>query len=296
MQTAPPLAAVAGRTPHLDPAIRLSILIPAYNYPAGVDRILKAVCPLPVGVEVIVMDDSASSDVADTVGRFRDANLSYQRNVPAKGAVPNWNSLLDAARGTYVMLCHHDELPLGNDFAARLVSALDRKAPDVLLLDLVLLDASLSHPRRHVPRLYRDAILRYCPGYLFARNLIGPTATIVARRDLYPRFDTRLKWMVDVDAYYRLRQRTKAWRTSRSLVIGSVQGGHRSITQTLQKDLTQIEGVERSLLTASHPEAAIWINLSSKPVIGRGEVLFRALMHSIQWVIDCISPPKGPLA
>ena len=79
----------------------LSILIPAYNYADGVRRIVQPL--LSEGrtdIEIVVHDDSTDDRVEAAIAELAafHSYLRYTRNVPAKGAVGNWNGLLQNAQ------------------------------------------------------------------------------------------------------------------------------------------------------------------------------------------------------
>src|SRR6266446_10026845 len=92
----------------------LSILIPTYDYPEGVVRILRCLTPrLQDDVEIIISDDSPTSAVAESVAPFLDAcdKIKYTHNARALGPCANWNALLERAAGEYCLLLHHDDIP-----------------------------------------------------------------------------------------------------------------------------------------------------------------------------------------
>jgi glycosyltransferase involved in cell wall biosynthesis len=251
--------------------------------------------PVPPNVEVIIFDDTTNYDVKKVADKYPSRNITYQKNAAAKGAIANWNSLLDSAQGEFVMLLHHDELPLGDDFLKHLLATLQDTSNDVLVMNVRLLDPTMSSIRRHVPGALRDFVIRWVPGYFFCRNVIGPTAALIVRRTAYPKFDAQLKWLVDVDMYYRLRNTTKRWQTIRDVEIGSVQGDNTSITQTLQNDLKQLEQIERLQLSAQYPEASFWINLKQKPLVGTLEAIAWGSFRVIQIALSSVRKRKGPL-
>lgn len=271
---------------------QLSILIPAFNYSKGVERILQALTPLPPRVELIVSDDSTDTSVMDIVGKYATENVVYKKNIPAKGAVTNWNDLLGSAKGEFLILLHHDELPLGPKFLNRLLAVLRHTSKDVLMMDVLLLNGSLAPIRRHVPRALRDFVIRYVPGYLFCRNVIGPTASLVVRKASFPPFDTTLKWLVDVELYYRLRQNTKGWTTLREFEIGSVQGDHETITHSIQSQLNDLEQTERTRLRAAHPDASFWINLPGNPLSGTLEAVVWGSFRVVQIALSELRTQK----
>lgn len=262
----------------------LSILIPAFNYSKGIERILKSITPLPQGVELIIADDSTDDAVRIVVEKFAEKNILYKKNVPARGAVANWNFLIGCAKGEFIILLHHDELPLGSNFLCRILASLRRTSADVLLMDVLLLNKSLVPIRRHVGPLLRHFVIRFVPGYLFCRNVIGPTAALVVRKNVYPTFDTNLKWLVDVEMYYRLRQNTKNWTALRGFEVGSIQGEHETITYSLRNELKDLEQAERGRLDATYRQASFWISLQSNPLGGACETAVWAGVRAVQIV------------
>jgi glycosyltransferase involved in cell wall biosynthesis len=239
----------------------LSVLLPAYRYPEGVHRILSLLQPLPFAdCELIVLDDSPDDEVEQEVVRWCSATgiqVAYQRNRPALGAAANWNALLDKARGQYCLLLHHDEFPLGDNFVVNLIQEL-RKEPDVdvIILDCVLIDPRNRRCRRHLPTWLRAFVVNRFPQYLFRRNVIGPTSAMVIRRMLYPRFDERLRWLIDVDVYVRLFRVTKRLRFCPQIRVGSILGRADSITAGLWLGPVRGEPILHSILRVC--EAVCW--------------------------------------
>lgn len=242
----------------------LSILVPTYRYAEGVCRILACLYPIPIeDCELIVFDNSPDDEIEGIVARWRLATgmpVTYQSNQPSLGAVANWNKLLDAARGEFCLLLHHDEFPLGEYFVKDLINTLRQSADmDACLLDCILVDPQSHRNRRHVPTWLRALLLKYFPHYLFRRNIIGPTSALVVRRSLYPRFDERLRWLVDVDVYVRLLKVTKCLRMCPKVQMGSILNRSDSITARLGSSIPQLELEERKYLLSLNPDAGIWL-------------------------------------
>ena len=239
-------------TPSQDFLPWLSVLIPSYEYAAGVDRILETLASQrPPGVECIVRDDSRSSDVQDIVNahiRRQDvAGLPYVRSSEPKGAVNNWNALIAMARGEYIVLMHHDEAPLGPDFYATLCRELHADGgADVLVLGCMVGHESGTHLRRHMPAAIQSLLISVLgSGYLLRRNFIGPPSVLVMRRSACPTFDARLKWLVDVDWMHRAMQTaTVRSKVSTQLLVASLQRNGASITSTLRGNLHEIKRKE----------------------------------------------------
>jgi hypothetical protein len=45
--------------------------------------------------------------------------------------------------------------------------------------------------------------------YILRRNFIGPVSSLVIKNNNLPKFDTKLRWLVDVDFYYKLINKKK---------------------------------------------------------------------------------------
>ncbi len=251
------------QSPHGASAPLLSILIPAYRYADGIRRILSLFLPLPAeDCELIIFDDSPDDEVAAIVGGFMDsgAPVSYRHNRPPLGPAANWNALLDAARGEFCLLLHHDEFPLGDCFLGDLVETL-REDPGVdgLMLDCILITSSGGRNRRHLPNWLRAFVVRHSPHYLFRRNVIGPVSGLVVRRTLYPRFDARLSWLIDADVYVRLLKGAKCVRPCPQVHICSVLDHPDSITARLGSAVSQLKHEERAYLRTIHDDVGLWL-------------------------------------
>ncbi len=251
----------------------LSILLPAYRYREGVHRILSLLQPFPLAdCELIISDDSPDDEIEQEVMRCCSATgmqVAYQRNHPALGAAANWNSLLDKARGKYCLLLHHDEFPLSDHFVIDLIQEL-RKDPemDVLILDCLLIDPQNKRCRRHLPTWLRAFVINRFPQYLFQRNVIGPTSSLVIRRTLYPRFDVRLRWLIDVDVYVRLFKVAKGVKLCPKIQVGSILGRADSITTGLGASIPQIAREERTYLQGIHHTISLWLGpAGNEPIL-----------------------------
>lgn len=215
----------------------LSLLVPAYGYPEGLERILDAlVGPAAEGVECLVHDDSpdyATERLVRGHRSFLAGTVQYRRNRPALGAVRNWNSLLAAASGVHVLLMHHDEFPESPGFFAQARGELGRLGnPDLMILGC-LVPSVAGRWRRHMPPLVQRLLLTAAPGHLLRHNTIGPTASLVIRRERVQPFDERLTWLVDVEWAHRMITAQGArWALADARVLSSPKPGG-SITASL---------------------------------------------------------------
>lgn len=268
-----------GSKPHL------SILIPSYNFPAGV---LRIVLPLLAegrsDIEILVHDDSSDDSVEGCMQELSETHpcLSYVRNSPSLGAVNNWNSLLHAAHGTYLILIHHDDFPLTENFATELLTELENNAwPDAILLSCLAYDAACRKIRLCICNPIRSFMVRHWPSYLFTQNVVGPPSVLVVRRELFEGYDPKLKWLVDVEAYYRfLKQQPLSLVLSRIMMVSST-GLSTSITTSIMSNVREITNTELAYIDHKLEK------INCRPLLRRATSLgkFRLALERISWVM-----------
>jgi glycosyltransferase involved in cell wall biosynthesis len=238
----------------------LSVLVPAYNYVSGIDRIVSRRRDGCHQVEYVIHDDSSDDATAALLASGDHDNVSYNRNTGPGNAIANWNGLLERANGQYVVLVHHDEFPsrmaLFEDLAEHLGS-LDGNGADVYLLGLRRLGRNRPWTNKLVPDLLRIWLLRLCPNYLIKRNFIGPSATFVVRRAICPRYDEGLKWLVDVDFYLKTLRRSDTVAGLSAYGIVSEIDRRDSITHSLAPDIAVIRARETAILKTRLIEAGL---------------------------------------
>ena len=246
----------------------LSILIPAYNYALGVRRIVVPL--LSEGrsdIEILVHDDSSDDSVEEAIRELIGSHtcLRYVRNSPALGAVRNWNSLLQNARGKYVILIHHDDFPLSDTFTSDLLGELESHDwPDALILSCLAYDVAHRKVKPCVCNLLRQFIGRHHPAYLFRRNVIGPPSVLVVRRDLFEGYDPALKWLVDMEAYFRFLTAQTRRLAFNPLMIVSSTNLPNAISTTIRSGVKEITETEFAYLEAKFPQRCCWAQFQGK--------------------------------
>jgi glycosyltransferase involved in cell wall biosynthesis len=264
----------------------LSVLIPAFNYPEGVNNILHMISAVSDSqVEVIIGDDSNDYSVFNIVENYVLSNpgkISYKKNLPSLGAVKNWNTLLSRATGKYVILMHHDEFPISQEWISNLLLRLSLpNCPDVILMPCVLHSGMNSMLRIHLPHFFQKLIVTYFPTYLFRRNVFGPTSCLVIRRNIYPIFDENLRWFVDIDMYWRLLASTKSFFVVKDLKIGSISNRKNSITQSIASEVAEIRNAELNYLRKKYSNASIWLDPKKHLVISEAESMLWRIFKSL---------------
>lgn len=244
------------------PKPELSILIPAYNYPAGVLRIVSPI--LAEGrtdIEILIHDDSTDDSVEVCMQTLANLHpgLSYVRNTPALGAIDNWNSLLERARGRYAILIHHDDFPLSETFASDLLDELEKSGwPDAVILSCLAYNVTRKEISACICNPIRSFIAKHMPFYLFRRNVIGPPSVLVVRQELFEGYDSKLKWLVDVEGYFRfLKSRTRRLFFSRLIMVSST-GLPGAISTSIRDNIEEITEAELAHIETKYPEMKRW--------------------------------------
>ncbi len=231
---------------------RFSILIPAYEYPEGISRILDTLATIDaMDFEIIISDDSTTNYIEKIV-QFNElcskGILKYNRNSPGLGAVNNWNYLINSAKSDILVLLHHDEFFNDPNGLYRVVEEIACGRADVVVGKVKLLKNIIGRSVLHFPLFLSRFLIAYFPEYIYFRNFIGPVSCVIFRKNLSINFDENLCWMVDVDFYYRLRLKTKKWLFLDRHEISSIINRPNSITAQIKSNLHTIAQLERNYL------------------------------------------------
>ena len=103
-----------------------TIVIPAYNQ---LPLFQKALCSVlrqeEADYDIIVSDDSSGNEIERYIQELNYTNIHYYRH---QGKVPadNWNDGLKMATGQYLILMHHDEEMVQNDYLKRVRQQMER--------------------------------------------------------------------------------------------------------------------------------------------------------------------------
>lgn len=214
----------------------VSCVIPCYENLQLFSRCLVSILTQEgVDLEVIVSDDSRTSEIANFVSTLEPhfPALRYFPGTRSGNPVENWNRGLDAARGRYCVVIHHDEFFLSSDVLAQAISSMEAEQNDVVIGRVAVLG-----PSRHglVPR----ALLKGAPLWMmFIVSAVGPTACVIYRRSLGLRFNPKLVQLVDIEFYFRLLKAARGVCYSDVLSVGSLVHGA-SITARIDPHRLQV--------------------------------------------------------
>lgn len=180
---------------------KFSIIIPTYEHTELLERALQSVITQNlVDWEVIISDDSISNDVKDYVESLRDERISYLKHNKGVTAAENWNFGMQAAKGDYMILMHHDEAFTVSTQLQCIAQAFETGVQVVVSNIEIEKDGKTSKGR---PRWLKKLALRN-PSLLLLCNAIGPTACMAFRQERKQPFNSQLSWLVDAEWYYRM--------------------------------------------------------------------------------------------
>lgn len=279
----------------------LSVLVPAYNYPDGIERILSR---LPFSerqdFECVIFDNSSNEQVAKLAQSKCEVyeNFRFQHFIPSTTAVDNWNGLLNSANAEYVMLLHHDEFFASSAGFIELLHHLRNESPDMVLLNLRKYHIKQGWSHLHLPYFLRALLLKSAPRYLLHHNFIGPTATIVVSRSLVNPFDSKLKWLIDVGWFLGLLNTARRISFLPNVSIMTGVDDHLTLTKSLDGQISQLIQSETAYLKAEHEANGGESNTNFKSFYFRfidrpAWCLLRVVM--MPWVLCSLRRYKDPL-
>jgi len=227
-------------------------LIPAYEYPEGISRILDGLINVDAtAFEIIISDDSSTDRIENLVESHdlaRKGVIKYHRNSLGLGAVNNWNHLISSANSEILVLLHHDEFFLAPGEFYRAVNEISSGKSDVVVGRVKLLKNEGQRSVTHFPLFLSRLLISIIPEYIYCRNFIGPVSCLIFRKSLSVFFDINLRWFVDVDFYYRLRLKTKEWLFLDYHSVCSIINRPASISRQIKPELKEISEAERNYL------------------------------------------------
>lgn len=264
----------------------LSILIPTYNYKIGIERIFYFFDSIDwEKSEVLIYDNSPNIEtkgyVEQQIANNPRFKINYRLNNPATGPAENWNNLLQDAKGEYCLMLHNGEFPAEVDFFEKLIAKLENQNPDIAIMNCILADLETKTINYHLPIWFKSIVFKHFPKYIFKTNVIGPTSALIVKRKNYALFDTNLKWLLDVDSYYRSIEASLNKNLFLDLDIISVVNKTETLTSNLGDQISMVEMSERKYLHKKYNNI-IWnqeaVSLFQLMVIF-GNKLFFKLLH-----------------
>ena len=220
---------------------KVSICIPAYQAPDLLRRALQSIFVQSYeNYEVIITDDSSNNSIQDIIKEFEtDSRLKYYRNSERKGSPNNWNEAVKYATGEYIKLLHHDDWLSEKDSLYKFVKMLD----DNPNADFAFCSSAAYGPDEkllfvHRPSKKQLSQLLKNPDYLFPENFVGAPSATIYRKRTNLKFDSRTKWVVDIDLYISLLRKNKTFVYCQEPLICIMTGSADQVTALCENDRT----------------------------------------------------------
>ena len=208
-----------------------SIVLPCYNDLSLLKTALSSVLHQKgIDYEIVITDDSQDDSIEQYIQSLSHDDIHYYRHQQGVSASDNWNAGLQKVSGKYVILIHHDEEMVQDDYLKR-ISLLMSKGADVVISQVSVVLNRQEKRQSLLCRWLKTFVCKH-PACLFLINVIGPCACLTIRQEHLQDFNRNLRWLVDVEWYYRML-RGKMFLIDKSLTIRSHHGHQGQITQSL---------------------------------------------------------------
>lgn len=235
---------------------KVSICIPTYNQVKYLKRTIESVLNQTyTDYEIIITDDSPTDIVFDLVQEYKSEKIVYYKNQVPLGSPENWNEAIRLSKGDYIKVLHHDDYFTFTDSLEGFVDLMDNSPNAVFGFSSSVVDL-IDRKKRwiHSPTSEDLANLKENPYCLFFKNFIGAPSATIFRRSSNIYFDKKLKWVVDLEFYYRILANNEFVFNQRELI--TTVGDNNNITNEC-KDNKNIEIKEYLYLYNSIPFKSI---------------------------------------
>lgn len=189
----------------------VSICIPAYRRLDFLDQLMQSIAIQSfTDFEVIISDDSPD----DSVKQYLDEksfsfSISYFHHETSLGTPANWNFAIREAKGKWIKLMHDDDRFIDENGLQAFVDATKESQAKFIFSSFIRKDNITGAESVDDLPMARLKKLTDNPFLLLANNLIGPPSNTMVHHSLQSiLYEERMKWLVDLEYYIRLLQKT----------------------------------------------------------------------------------------
>jgi len=193
-----------------------SILIPCYNFPIGLKKILEKLSKNKIYIKEVLITNNHFNNQINKIyhdyKRILNIKIVKQGNYQNINYINSWNQLIQNASGNYFILNHDDEFFLTNKFLLKLNNKITTSnRPDVIINKLYI-ESKNGNISSFFPNHFKKIVTKYNLNFILQKNILGPISTFVFKNNYNikrVKFNSRLKWLVDVDYYYKILKKNK---------------------------------------------------------------------------------------
>lgn len=185
---------------------KVSICIPTYNNLSAFKRCIKSVLEQTyTDYEIVISDDSTNNEIGDYLKTIQNSDkIIYKKNEIPLGSPENWNEAIRNANGELIKIIHHDDWFPNENCLEKFVKAYIKFPKSKLIFSQSYIEIEGQKTRIHSINENDTKTLINIPSIILTKNLIGaPTATIFRKNSQFL-FDNKLKWLVDIDFYFKM--------------------------------------------------------------------------------------------
>ena len=183
----------------------ISICIPAYKRVNYLKRLLDSIIVQKFkNFEVVLSDDSIDDSVSDLIPLYSDKiQLRYFKNKPSLGTPANWNFALTQSKGEWIKLMHDDDWFSTKESLGKFAENISAGSKFICSAYSNHFEGSNSYENVFMRANSLNRIIK-SPLTLLSENVIGPPSVTMVHKSVKERYDTRMKWRVDLDFYIRI--------------------------------------------------------------------------------------------
>lgn len=183
----------------------ISICIPTYKRVDSLSRLFDSIINQSFkDFEVIVTDDSPGEEIRELCQQYDDKFIiRYLKNTIPLGTPENWNEAIRHATGEWVKLMHDDDWFATPEALAAFAEAVERNTSIFFFYSAYINVFANGEEKPVYATYFRRRKLHKNPVTLFSNNIIGPPSVTLVRNDSGIWYDTKIKWVVDIDFYIR---------------------------------------------------------------------------------------------
>ncbi|MFZ1799256.1 MAG: glycosyltransferase family 2 protein [Chitinophagaceae bacterium] len=188
----------------------ISICIPAYKRVDSLKRLLASIAIQTFkDFEVVITDDSPDDSVQILAGTFKEKfPLKYFKNNAVLGTPANWNASIDQASGEWIKIMHDDDWFAHEDSLAAFAAKMN-DTDKFIFCDYQSIDEENKVQKKSFISNAWKKRITHEPYTLYAKNMIGPPSATLIHKSIMEKFDTQLKWLVDIDFYISILSKEK---------------------------------------------------------------------------------------
>lgn len=230
----------------------ISICIPTYNQTIYLEKLMQSIVEQDYqDFEVVVSDDSTTVDVSNLIENFKEklpGKIRYYRNSPPLGSPENWNYAISMAKCDIIKIMHHDDYFSTTTSLSRIVQEFNDKK-DLTVCFCGGYTNIRGNIRNHTAALKVAKEYFREPHRLFFENVLGSPSSLCVKKQIL-QFDKNLKWLVDVQAYYKILKRNYEVAYIPEPLIVGVLDDHsltNSLSDNAEVELTEVRTILKNI-------------------------------------------------